>query len=77
MLCGPDAIAAIMLRMNEADGLEESLAVLGVVPVIRLLADRVKVMIRRLLGMLLAALAAQYVIDRLSGSLGIWRDRSG
>ncbi|WP_128891179.1 MarC family protein [Erythrobacter sp. HKB08] len=86
MLAGPGAIAAIMLLMNEADTVELTLAVLGALvavmlitmvslvaagPLIRLLGDRVEAVITRLLGVLLAALAAQYVIDGLKGSFGI------
>ncbi|MEE1876622.1 MarC family protein [Altererythrobacter litoralis] len=85
MLAGPGAIAAVMLLMNEADGMEESLVVLAALgavlvitaaalvsagPLIRLLGDRVEAVITRLLGVLLAALAAQYVIDGLKGSFG-------
>ena len=40
-------------------------------PLIRLLGDRVEAVITRLLGVLLAALAAQYVIDGLRGSFGL------
>ena len=83
MLAGPGAIAAIMLLMNEAQGLEQSLEVLGALvavlvltmvaliaagPLIKLLGDRVEAVITRLLGVLLAALAAQYVIDGLRGA---------
>ena len=86
MLAGPGAIAAIMLLMNEANGLEQSLVVIGALgavlvitmisliaagPLIRLLGDRVEAVITRLLGVLLAALAAQYVVDGLKGSFGI------
>ncbi|QZH74000.1 MAG: MarC family protein [Erythrobacter sp.] len=86
MLAGPGAIAAVMLLQNEADGPEESLVVLGALalvmvltmialiaagPLIRLLGDRVEAVITRLLGVLLAALAAQYVIDGLRGSFGL------
>ena len=86
MLAGPGAIAAIMLLMNEADGLTESIEVLAALaavlvitaaslvaagPLIRLLGDKVEAVITRLLGVLLAALAAQYVIDGLKGSFGI------
>lgn len=86
MLAGPGAIAAIMLLQNEADGLEETLVVLGALvavlvltmlaliaagPLIKLLGDRVEAVITRLLGVLLAALAAQYVIDGLRGAFGI------
>lgn len=86
MLAGPGAIAAVMLLMNEADGVEETLevfAALGLVlvitaaalvaagPLIRLLGDRVEAVITRLLGVLLAALAAQYVIDGLRGAFSV------
>ncbi len=86
MLAGPGAIAAIMLLMNEAEGIEQTFVVLGALvavlvltmlaliaagPLIRLLGDRVEAVITRLLGVLLAALAAQYVIDGLRGSFGL------
>ncbi|MCL4673149.1 MAG: MarC family protein [Sphingomonadaceae bacterium] len=86
MLAGPGAIAAVMLLQNEAKGPEGSLVVLAALgavllltmlaliaagPLIRLLGDRVEAVITRLLGVLLAALAAQYVIDGLKGSFGI------
>lgn len=86
MLAGPGAIAAVMLLMNEADTTAESLVVLAALgsvllvtalalvaagPLIKLLGDRVEAVITRLLGVLLAALAAQYVIDGLKGSFGI------
>lgn len=84
MLAGPGAIAAVMLLMNEAAGeperMAQVLAALAAVliltaaalvaagPLIRLLGDKVEAVITRLLGVLLAALAAQYVIDGLKGS---------
>ena len=83
MLAGPGAIAAIMLLTNEARGTEETLVVLGAMlavlaltaaaliaagPLIRVLGDRVEAVITRLLGVLLAALATQYVLDGLKGS---------
>ena len=86
MLAGPGAIAAVMLLQNEAEGPEGSLVVLAALgavlvltmlalvaagPLIRLLGDRVEAVITRLLGVLLAALAAQYVIDGLKGSFGL------
>ena len=86
MLAGPGAIAAIMLLMQEADGWEASLVVLGALasvlvltalalvaagPLMRLFGDRVEAVVTRLLGVLLAALAAQYVIDGLRGSFRI------
>ena len=86
MLAGPGAIAAIMLLMNEAETIEESGVVLGALaavllitmialiaarPLIRLLGDRAEAVITRLLGVLLAALAAQYVIDGLRGAFAV------
>ena len=86
MIAGPGSIATVMLLMNEADGREASLTVLGALaavllltmlallaagPLIRLLGSSVESAITRLLGVLLAALAAQYVIDGLKGSFGI------
>ena len=86
MLAGPGAIAAIMLLMNEADSVEEMAVVLGALasvltitavaliaagPLMRLFGDKVESVITRLLGVLLAALAAQYVIDGLRGAFGL------
>ena len=86
MLAGPGAIAAIMLLMNEAQDLTDSLTVLGALasvliitmlalmaagPIMRLFGDKVEAAITRVLGVLLAALAAQYVIDGLRGSFGL------
>lgn len=86
MLAGPGAIAAVMLLMNEADDwaeMSQVLLALGAVmaisaaalvaagPLIRLLGDKVEAVITRLLGVLLAALAAQYVIDGLKGSFAV------
>ncbi len=83
MLAGPGAIAAVMLLQNEADGLGETLVVLGALaavmvltllaliaasPLMKLFGARVEAVITRLLGVLLAALAAQYVIDGLRAS---------
>lgn len=86
MLAGPGAIAAVMLLMNEAKDWAEmgqvlaalaavlaitAAALLAAGPLIRLLGDKVEAVITRLLGVLLAALAAQYVIDGLKGSFGL------
>ena len=72
--------------MQEAPGLEGSLVVLGALltvlvitalaliaagPLMRLFGDRVEAVVTRLLGVLLAALAAPYVIDGLRGSFGL------
>jgi multiple antibiotic resistance protein len=86
MLAGPGAIASMMLLMGSADGLPETLVVLGALlavlllallgllaasPLMKLLGARVETVITRLLGVLLAALAAQYVIDGIRGSFGL------
>ena len=83
MLAGPGAIAAIMLLMNEAKTASQTIevftalisvlvltaiALVAAGPLMRLLGDKVEAVITRLLGVLLSALAAQYVIDGLRGS---------
>ncbi len=86
MLAGPGAIASIMLLMSKSQGTDGTLAVLGALllvllmtmaaliaagPLMKLFGDRVEAVITRLLGVLLAALAAQYVIDGLKSAFGI------
>ena len=83
MLAGPGAIAAVMLLQNEAEGPQETLVLLGALvvvmlltllalmaasPLMKLVGARVEAVITRLLGVLLAALAAQFVIDGLRNS---------
>lgn len=85
MLAGPGAIAAVMLLQNEAEGTQQTLVVLAALaavmvltllaliaasPLMKLFGARVEAVITRLLGVLLAALAAQYVIDGLRNSFG-------
>jgi len=84
MLAGPGAIASIMLLSGSADGIDEAFAVLAALlavliltlfallaaaPLMRLVGAKVEAVITRLLGVLLAALAAQYVIDGIRGSV--------
>ena len=84
MIAGPGSIASIMLLMSQNDGLARSavvLAALGVIlaltllallaagPIMRFLGARIEAVITRLLGVLLAALAAQFVIDGVRASL--------
>lgn len=86
MLAGPGAIASIMLLMSGAEGTDQTLVILAALgavlfltmlsliaagPLIRLMGDRAEAVITRLLGVLLAALAAQYVVDGLKNSFGI------
>lgn len=84
MIAGPGSIATIMLLTARAHGTEETLVVLAALgavllltlaalaaagPLMRLLGTRVEAVITRLLGVLLAALAAQYVIDGVKAVL--------
>jgi multiple antibiotic resistance protein len=85
MIAGPGSIATMMLLTARAEGTEQTLVVLAALgavmlmtfaalaaagPLMRLLGHRVEAVITRLLGVLLAALAAQYVIDALKVVLG-------
>jgi multiple antibiotic resistance protein len=80
MIAGPGSIATVMLLTARAEGTQQTLVVLAALgavmlltfaalaaagPLMRLLGHRVEAVITRLLGVLLAALAAQYVIDAL------------
>ena len=80
MIAGPGSIAAIMLLTAQARGLTAHLVVFGALaavlaitvvallaagPLMRLMGDKIEAMITRLLGVVLAALAAQFVIDGL------------
>ena len=86
MMAGPGAIASVMLLAGSADGIEQALVMLAALlavlvltllallaagPLMRLVGARVETVITRLLGVLLAALAAQYVIDGIRGSFGL------
>ena len=85
MIAGPGSIASVMLLMARAQGTEQTLVILaalaavmvltfaalvGARPLIRLLGSQVEAVITRLLGVLLAALAVQFVIDGLRASVG-------
>lgn len=78
MIAGPGSIATVMLLMAKADGLNERLVVVGAIganlalmlvslvaagPLMALLGTKVEAVITRLLGVLLAALAVQFVMD--------------
>jgi multiple antibiotic resistance protein len=83
MIAGPGSIATAMLMVSRADTLVDGavvlfaltfvilltlVALLSAGPLMRLLGERVEAMITRLLGVILAALAAQFVIDGLRQS---------
>jgi multiple antibiotic resistance protein len=86
MIAGPGAIASVMLLEGGARGLEGSLVVLAALavvmvmtllallaagPLMKLVGAGVEAVVTRLLGVMLAALAAQYVIDGLRSSFAI------
>jgi multiple antibiotic resistance protein len=86
MIAGPGSIASIMLLMARSNGMQESLVVLGALaailvltlvallaagPLMRMLGNKVEAMITRILGVILAALAAQFVIDGISVSFNV------
>jgi multiple antibiotic resistance protein len=86
MIAGPGSIASVMLLVARSDGLQETLTVLGALvavliltllallaagPLMRLLGHRMEAMLTRLLGVILAALAAQFVIDGISVSFSV------
>jgi len=86
MLAGPGAIATVMLLEGEAQGLQGSLivlaalvvvlaltllALLAAAPLMKLVGAKVEAVVTRVLGVLLGALAAQYVIDGVRGSFGL------
>ena len=84
MIAGPGSIATVMLLMARTNGLQASLVVLAAMvtillltllallaagPLMRPLGTRIEAVITRLLGVLLAALAVQFVMDGLQVSL--------
>lgn len=83
MIAGPGSIASVMLMSARSTGLEESLVVFGALaavlvinmaallaagPLMKALGYRVEAVITRILGVVLAALAAQFVIDGVKAS---------
>ncbi|MFD1766699.1 MarC family protein [Sphingorhabdus buctiana] len=85
MIAGPGSIASVMLLMSQNEGMDRSLVVLGALasvllltlialiaagPIMRVLGAKAEAVITRLLGVLLGALAAQFVIDGLRASFG-------
>ena len=83
MITGPGSLASAMLWVSRADGLLEIGIVLGAItvvmlitlvtllaagPLMKLIGERIEAMITRILGVILAALAAQFVVDGLKQS---------
>ena len=84
MIAGPGSIASIMLLTARADGLVQDAIVLTALtlvllltlaalllagPLMKLIGAKLEAMITRILGVILAALAAQFVLDGLERSL--------
>jgi len=83
MITGPGSIASAMLWVSRAEGPVEVITVLAAItvvmmitavtllaagPLMRLIGGKVEAMITRILGVILAALAAQFVVDGLKQS---------
>ena len=83
MIAGPGSIATAMLLTSRAHGFVETLVVLGALasilllmllsllaagPLMKVLGPKIEAMITRVLGVILAALAAQFVIDGIKAS---------
>ena len=86
MIAGPGSIASVMLMMARSEGIQETLVVLAAMacvlllmllsllaagPLMRVLGQKIEAVITRLLGVLLAALATQFVIDGVKVSFGL------
>jgi multiple antibiotic resistance protein len=83
MITGPGSIASAMLWVSRAEGPFEVITVLAAItvvmmitavtllaagPLMRMIGEKVEAMITRILGVILAALAAQFVVDGLKQS---------
>lgn len=83
MLAGPGSIASVMLLVSQNEGIDRAMVIFGALfavlaltlvallaagPIMRVLGAKTEAVITRLLGVLLAALAAQFVIDGLRAS---------
>jgi multiple antibiotic resistance protein len=83
MIAGPGSIASAMLWVSRAETFAHIALVLAAItvvivvtmatllaagPLMRLIGDRVEAVITRILGVILAALAAQFIVDGLKES---------
>jgi multiple antibiotic resistance protein len=86
MIAGPGSIASAMLWVSRADGGSQVLIVLAAITVVilltllallaagrlmQLIGERIEAMITRILGVILAALAAQFIVDGLRESFPV------
>ncbi len=84
MIAGPGSIASVMLLTARSEGLAGTLIVLGALacillltlaallaagPLMRLIGEKLEGMITRLLGVILAALAVQFVLDGIVATI--------
>ncbi|WP_404336285.1 MarC family protein [Sphingomonas sp. MMS12-HWE2-04] len=84
MIAGPGSIASVMLLMSQNNGIERSATVLAAMlailaltlvallaagPLMRLVGAKIEAVVSRLLGVLLGALATQFVIDGIRAAL--------
>jgi multiple antibiotic resistance protein len=83
MISGPGSIASAMLWVSRADDTTQVATVLAAItvvilvtlvcllaagPLMRMIGERIEAMITRILGVILAALAAQFIVDGLKQS---------
>jgi multiple antibiotic resistance protein len=83
MIAGPGSIASAMLWVSRADDATQVATVLAAItvvilvtlvcllaagPLMRIIGERIEAMITRILGVILAALAAQFIVDGLKQS---------
>lgn len=86
LIAGPGAIASIMLFFSQNEGAIERIVILAGVganlllclvafllagPISRLMGPQVGSMLTRVFGILLAALAAQFIVDGISNAFGL------
>lgn len=86
MIAGPGTIASVMLLAARADSYAETAVVLGAAalvlvltlaslllaePLMRLIGYRMEAMVTRLLGVILCALAAQFVVNGIKGAFAL------
>ena len=86
MIAGPGSIASAMLWVSRAEGPSQVALVLAAItvvvaltlvsllaagPLMRLMGERIEAMITRILGVILAALATQFIVDGLKQSFPI------
>ncbi len=86
MIAGPGSIASVMLLTSQSDTPSALLTVLAALaavlvltlaallaagPLMKLVGQKIEAMVTRILGVVLAALAAQFIIDGLKASFGL------